>query len=121
MDNKFLKFIIVGLTNSFLTLIIIILLNKYSNLWYVISNFIGFFIGFINSFFLNKIWTFKNKNKFLKTFLLFNFIFLINYSCNLGAIYLFNFIGFDVIYSQIGGAILYLILGYYLNKEIVFK
>ena len=55
------KFGIVGIFNTLLTLVIIWLLTKKAGCSESFSNFVGYLAGLINSFFLNRKWTFGSK------------------------------------------------------------
>ena len=70
-DVTFLKFLIVGVINTlFGTAIMFISYNAF-NVSYNISVFMNYFFGSILSYFLNKYFTFKNKENSLKQKLLF--------------------------------------------------
>ena len=65
-DVTFLKFLIVGVINTlFGTAIMFISYNAF-NVSYNISVFMNYFFGSILSYFLNKYFTFKNKENSLK-------------------------------------------------------
>lgn len=59
---KLIKFCIVGGINTLITLLIFYLLNKLLGMHYLISSTIGYIFGMINSYYLNKIWTFHDKD-----------------------------------------------------------
>jgi putative flippase GtrA len=63
--KQILKFIIIGLLNSLITLAIIYFLFNIYKMDYRIANAVGYIIGFINSFIWNKLWTFKSNKNFL--------------------------------------------------------
>jgi putative flippase GtrA len=56
---QFVKFGIVGISNTLLTLAIYTLLLKVFGVWYLAASAIGFIAGTINSFLLNRRWTFR--------------------------------------------------------------
>lgn len=60
--RQFLKFIVVGVMNSLVTLIAIFVCKSLLgiNIW--VSNAIGYVAGVINSFLWNKQWVFKSSN-----------------------------------------------------------
>jgi putative flippase GtrA len=76
MKKQFVKFFIVGIVNTGLDFILfnfLIWLTKiYQGEWLGLLNFIAFSLATINSYFLNKFWTFKKKesSSFLKFFLI---------------------------------------------------
>ena len=56
---QFLKFGIVGISNTLLTFVIYTLLLKVFGVWYLAANAIGFAAGAVNGFLLNRRWTFR--------------------------------------------------------------
>ncbi|MEK9129833.1 MAG: GtrA family protein [Patescibacteria group bacterium] len=79
ITKQFIKFIITGTINTGLDFIflnfLIWLTGIYKGGWLGLLNFISFFLATINSYFLNKFWTFREnqghtKNQFLYFFLI---------------------------------------------------
>ena len=60
---KIIKFCIVGGINTLITLILFYILNKILGVNYIFSTVIGYLIGMINSYILNKKWTFHDDDK----------------------------------------------------------
>jgi len=60
---KLIKFCIVGAANTIITLFFFYLLNKILLLNYLLSTVVSYLIGMLNSFILNKQWTFYDKDK----------------------------------------------------------
>jgi putative flippase GtrA len=56
---QFVKFGIVGASNTLLSFLIYTLLLKVFGVWYLAAAAIGFVIGAVNSFLLNRSWTFR--------------------------------------------------------------
>ena len=56
---QFLKFGIVGVSNTLLTLAVYTLLLKVAGVWYLAASAIGFTAGALNGFLLNRRWTFR--------------------------------------------------------------
>jgi putative flippase GtrA len=56
---QFVKFGIVGVSNTLLTLLIYTLLLKVFGVWYLAASAIGFIVGAVNGFLLNRRWTFR--------------------------------------------------------------
>ena len=56
---QFVKFGIVGVSNTLLTFVVYTLLLKVFGVWYLAASAIGFAVGTINSFLLNRRWTFR--------------------------------------------------------------
>jgi putative flippase GtrA len=57
---QFVKFGIVGVANTLLTFAVYTLLLKVFGVWYLAASAIGFVVGTINSFLLNRRWTFRD-------------------------------------------------------------
>lgn len=60
---KIIKFTIVGGINTLITLAIFYLLNKTLGIDYITSTITGYLAGMINSYILNKKWTFHDEDK----------------------------------------------------------
>jgi putative flippase GtrA len=56
---QFVKFGIVGVSNTVLTLVVYTLLLKALGVWYLAASAIGFVVGAVNGFLLNRRWTFR--------------------------------------------------------------
>jgi putative flippase GtrA len=56
---QFVKFGIVGVSNTLLTLVTYTVLLKVFGVWYLAASGIGFVLGAINGFLLNRRWTFR--------------------------------------------------------------
>jgi len=60
---QFIKFGIVGVSNTLLTAGVIWILMKVFHCSDYVSNFVGYIIGLANSFVWNRKWTFESKTK----------------------------------------------------------
>ena len=60
---KLVKFFIVGGINTLISLLTFYVLNKILGINYILSSVISYAFGMINSYFLNKRWTFNDKDK----------------------------------------------------------
>ena len=56
---QFLKFGIVGVSNTLLTFAVYTVLLKVFGVWYLAASAIGFAVGAVNGFLLNRRWTFR--------------------------------------------------------------
>jgi putative flippase GtrA len=56
---QFVKFGIVGISNTLLTFVVYTLLLKVFGVWYLAASAIGFSVGAVNGFLLNRRWTFR--------------------------------------------------------------
>src|SRR5664279_1325598 len=57
---QFIKFGIVGISNTLLTFAVYTLLLKVFGVWYLLASAIGFIAGATNGFLLNRKWTFAD-------------------------------------------------------------
>ncbi len=57
---QFFKFGTVGVSNTLITLAVYTLLLKVFGVWYLAASAIGFIVGAINGFLLNRRWTFRD-------------------------------------------------------------
>jgi putative flippase GtrA len=57
---QFIKFGIVGVSNTLLTLVVYTVLLKVFGVWYLAASAIGFIVGAVNGFLLNRRWTFRD-------------------------------------------------------------
>ena len=119
---RFSRFIIVGISNTIITLLIIFVLLKFSNLDYKISNLIGYSVGITNSFIWNKMWTFKSNNKVYKEIIPFGVMALISYCVNLGiVIFTTEVLFLNQYLCQILGMFFYTATNYFGNRLWTFK
>src|SRR5438132_2097687 len=56
---QFMKFGVVGVSNTLLTFLVYTLLLKGFGVWYLAASAIGFCVGAVNGFLLNRRWTFR--------------------------------------------------------------
>jgi putative flippase GtrA len=56
---QFMKFALVGVSNTLITLAVYTFLLKVAGVWYLAASAIGFVVGAINGFLLNRRWTFR--------------------------------------------------------------
>ncbi|MFH1837908.1 MAG: GtrA family protein [Candidatus Kuenenbacteria bacterium] len=91
--KQFVKFAIVGVINTGLDFVffnfLILITRIYKGEWLVFLNFISFSLVTINSYFLNKFWSFRgnNKEKIKIQFLRFFFISLVGCIINTSIVY----------------------------------
>ena len=120
--RQFVKFGLVGILNTIITISIIFVFMKLLNISYIISNVVGYLFGFINSFILNKIWTFASKKSIGRESFLFVVIFVVCYSLQLILlIILKEKLQIKPEYAQIISIIFYSILNFTGNKFITFR
>src|SRR6476646_9160108 len=86
--KKFLKFWVIGILNTLITIGSFMLL-VYLGMNYIFANIIGYGIGVINSFYWNKHWVFQVKSNHKNIFLKFVVVNLITLSLNTLSLYVF--------------------------------
>jgi putative flippase GtrA len=59
MFVQFMKFALVGVSNTLITLLVYTFLLKVVGMWYLAASAIGFIVGATNGFLLNRRWTFR--------------------------------------------------------------
>jgi putative flippase GtrA len=119
---QFIKFGIVGVSNTLLTAATIWILLKMFHCSDYISNLIGYLIGLTNSFIWNRKWTFESKSKVGNTVFKFIVTFAISYLFQLGNLYLLLHIThIDSYISQLLSIVVYTCINFVLNKYYTFK
>ncbi|WP_058485372.1 GtrA family protein [Defluviitalea phaphyphila] len=123
--NTFYKFSIVGIINTFVDFSIFIFLNKYLGVHYLLSQIFGYTGGVINSFALNKKWTFNNTNNLKKgyvQFIQFIFINIISLIITSSLIKIFvEILYIDVVFSKIIVIFVAQIINFTGSKFLVFS
>jgi putative flippase GtrA len=120
---KFLKFCAVGVTNTIITLIVFYLINKVLKVNYIVSTSVSYLCGVLNSYYLNRRYTFKDKNsKVLSQFTRFTTVNLVSLSVNLILMYLFvDLFYLDSMIAQVISTIATTLLNFVGSKLIVFE
>ena len=121
-SKQFTKYGIVGVINTGITLTTIFVLMKVFHVSYLIANAIGYVLGFINSFIMNKSWTFKSKKPFAREGAFFLLMFGICYILQFAfLVFLKEKVGIAPEFAQIIAMIFYAIINFAGNKLITFK
>ncbi len=116
------KFGLVGLLNTGITLLIIFILQNLLHINYKAANFTGYLLGFINSFFWNKIWTFNSNGPVQIESILFIAVFGVCYILQLAVLILLKEnLKINVNIAQILGMIFYTSISFLGNKFITFR
>jgi len=135
------KFGVVGIANTLLTLVIIWVMTKHFGCVELLANFVGYIIGLINSYIWNRKWTFRSKSDWKKSAIRFLIVFGICYGLQfLLLVILFGLcpdnpplyafvkpvlqlfhIDDPSFYIHIAANVLYTILNFTINKFYTFK
>jgi putative flippase GtrA len=123
IDASIVKYGLVGVINTLITGVIIFTLMNGFSVSLRLSNAIGYVAGFINSFILNKLWTFKGKqSSTFSQFMRFTAVFAL---CFLLQHWLVVFLVEDLLLEKnmatLVGMVFYTAIGYIFNKLFTFK
>lgn len=138
--GHFIKFMAVGIVNFFVDYGILTLLNGVLGWPLVFSNVISYTCGVVNSFLLNRYWTFKMKLKFFSTysirlknrtvhpvfisldFMKFIFVNLVSLGVNTLAVYILgDLYGLPTIFAKLIATVFSFTVNFAGNKLLVFK
>lgn len=134
----FLKYNIIGVLNTLITLAVVWVLHQLLDWNVELSNFLGFVAGGCNSYLCNRIWNFKSHNRKRSEIIRFVVVFLISYGINLFVLELTAYAlanaarcaGFTVWISQfmkptyfanVVANVVYVLVSFTLYKKWVFK
>jgi dolichol-phosphate mannosyltransferase len=123
-SSEFIKFSLVGASNTLIHLAILYILTEYLGFYYLLASFIGFVIAVTNSFILNTLWTFKKdiKEKVGFRYSKFFTISVIAALINISLLYIITeYFGIWYILSQIIATSVSLIVNFIGNKIWTFK
>lgn len=120
--RQLIKYGLVGVLNTIITISIIFVFMKLLNVSYILSNAVGYLFGFVNSFILNKIWTFKSKKSIGRESFFFVLIFVICYLFQLLLLVILKEkLQIKPEYAQIIAMGFYTVINFLGNKYITFK
>jgi putative flippase GtrA len=115
------RFLTVGFFNTLLGYCVIFFAMYILNWSPVMSNFVGYGLGLIISYFLNRNYTFESTKKRLPEIIVFLVCFLIAYGINISVLQIAIFIGVNSGVGQIISGVFYVFVFFFLNKYFVFK
>ncbi|MDR1408096.1 MAG: GtrA family protein [Tannerella sp.] len=135
-----IKYGVVGVGNTLLTLLIIWIMTKWMGCSEALSNFVGYAVGFVNSYLWNRQWTFRSKSDWKKSALRFFGVYVVCYVLQLLLLLVMNRVcpenpplyGFfrpvlqslhvdALFYIQILAMIFYTVIAFIINKFYTFK
>jgi putative flippase GtrA len=116
------RYVLVGAANTLLTLGTIFLLAEVAHADYRLANAVGYVVGLINSFVLNRLWTFRSNGAVPPQIVKFLLVFGLCYAFQFGLLVLMvQWLHWGSVFSQIAAMGAYTALGYLLNRIIVFR
>jgi len=119
---QFLKFGIVGISNTLLTAATIWLLLRIFHSSNYLANIVGYVVGLVNSFIWNRRWTFENHAQVGATIFKFIVTFAISYLLQLGFLsFLLHQTNIDDYVCQLLSIVVYTVVNFFMNKYYTFK
>lgn len=119
---QFVKFGLVGVSNTLITAGVIALLLKVFLLSDLQANLVGYAAGLVNSFVWNRRWTFRSKSKIKDTVLKFMLIFVVSYVVQWGVVsLLLRISNVEPYVCHLLGMVVYTVFNFLLNKFYTFK
>ena len=121
LSKEFILFALVGVSNTVINFIVYTILVTIS-MPYLLANVIGYGVGMINSYLLNKYFVFQKKEGDSSVFLKFVLVNIITVTVHSILLYFFvSIFGWHKIYSQAFVTIITLVINYLGNKLWTFK
>jgi putative flippase GtrA len=119
---QFLKFGIVGVSNTLIAFAVYTILLKVFGVWYVAASGIGFAVGAVNGFLLNRRWTFREHVGDALTPVRWAIVQTCGLGLNLGLVYLFvHGLGMDELVGQIPTTAIVTVLTFVANRAWTFR
>ena len=119
---QFLKFGIVGVSNTLIAFALYTILLKVFGVWYVAASGIGFAVGAVNGFLLNRRWTFREHVGDALTPVRWAVVQSCGLGLNLGLVYMFvRGLGMDELLGQIPTTAIVTVLTFAANRAWTFR
>jgi putative flippase GtrA len=119
---QFVKFGIVGISNTLITFAVYTLLLKGFGVWYLAASAIGFVVGAINGFLWNRRWTFRGHVGDALTPVRWGVVQTAGLGLNLGLLYLFvHDAGLDKLLGQAFATVIVTVLTFIANRAWTFR
>lgn len=119
---QFLKFGIVGVSNTLIFFAVYTLLLKVFGVWYVAASGIGFAVGAVNGFLWNRAWTFKGHVGDALTPVRWFVVQAGGLLLNLGLVYLFvDGAGLDELVGQAVTIVIVTLVTFFVNRAWTFR
>ena len=119
---QFIKFCIVGFINTCIDIGIYFVLTRYAHLPILLANTISFSTAVVNSYFLNKLWTFNDKGKANpRQFVKFLGVSIIGLGINDAVVVILVKFGLFDLFAKVGAVGISLVWNFIANKFFTFK
>ena len=120
--SRFMKFGLVGLSNTLLTIGVIFLIAEVAHADFRLANAIGYALGLANSFLLNRWWTFRSNGAVPAQIGRFLLVFCLCYAVQFGLLTLMvESFRWNTSLSQIVAMALYTCMSYVLSRRFVYR
>jgi putative flippase GtrA len=119
--TQFVRFVLVGILNTAWGYLLIFGFMYFFSLSPTLSNALGYAIGLISSYLLNRLYTFRSKNSKRSEFSRFLVVFGLAYGANYAALRALLSVGLNPYLSQLAAGIIYVLTSYLLGRAFVFK
>ncbi|MGA7705121.1 MAG: GtrA family protein [Solirubrobacteraceae bacterium] len=119
---QFVKFGIVGVSNTLISFALYTLLVKAFGVWYVAASGIGFAVGAINGFLWNRAWTFRGHVGDALTPVRWFVVQSCGLLVNLGLVYMFvDGLGLGKLTGQAATVVIVTVITFFVNRAWTFK
>jgi putative flippase GtrA len=119
---QFGRFLLVGAANTLLSLVTILLLSRAAGADYRAANAVGYGVGLVSSFILNRLWTFRSRGTVAPQVWKFLLTFGACYAAQFGLLVLMvDRLHWDPLLSQVAAMAAYTALGYLLSRIVVYR
>jgi putative flippase GtrA len=119
---QFIKFGLVGVSNTLLTFLVYTLLLKVFGVWYLAASGIGFAVGAVNGFLLNHNWTFRGHAGGSLTAVRWFVVQGCGLLVNLGVVFLMvEAVGTDKLVGQAIATAIVVVLTFFANRAWTFR
>lgn len=122
MSVQFIRFLIVGCVNTFACFAVIFGVKILFGLGDIVANVLGYVVGLVVSFLLNRRWTFQHDGPVMPVVVRFVCVFAIAYVTNLGTVLtLIEWGGVNSYMAQAYGGIVYTATFFFLSRVYAFR
>lgn len=122
LDARLAKFLLVGLANTFVGVGVIYLARWGAGLDDVVANVLGYGVGLVLSFSLNKTWTFGFSGDAPAALVRFLVVFAVAYLANLGTVlFLVRTLDVNAYLAQLAGVAPYTLISYLGSRYFAFS
>ena len=122
LARQFVKFGLVGVSNTLLTLVTYTVLVKVFGVWYLLASAIGFAVGATNGYLLNRAWTFRGHEGGRGTAARWVVVQGVGLLLNLGLVYLFvSRAGLDKLLGQVCATAIVTVVTFFVNRRWTFR